>query len=419
MYEFFDTHKGHDHPATLEVIITYRGDEAKRLAADKDAQHEAQGDLFYEYSRCYPDIKMTEPSYSYVDDDGSVVVGAYFEIPKLWEKISGNNRYRACFYNQAIKDYFDNAEESSKKNGDGALTWAHPVSIEKEVIIELPNSRNPYRITPESDDVKNPHFTLHYARSIEDSILEYAYRFDTHSATVPAADADAFRADAKKARTLTSACDVRYDAPYTLGTIVGLFVTGLPFLLMFIGAYAGVRYFRPSKERVALSIRDFTHRFTIDAPVHVVWNVLMRFDTVPHITRTVLVQENGEEIPWRPEYARENAIIKHYGTMYMLQKITGISRIVALEEGVRIAFEIPLQQPIVGYEHYHSSGREETTLEANGHGGTVVTFTVQSQVEFPVSLRITGKKLHRILRRVYTRYGKALARAAKKERARD
>lgn len=418
--EEFDVSRGHGHSGRLTVDVTYRGSEAERIRAEGDIRNAGDA-LFYDYSRCYDGITMQSPHDAFVAEDGSITITAHFIIPDIWEKLE-SNEYRTCFYNQNIKDYLDESTDAASSKSDGPIAQKHPVSIEKDVLISLPKEGMPYAIENEKDAVDSTYFTLSYARTLEESQLLYQYRFRTLGNEIARSDAEDFLADIADAQELVSVCDVRYtpDVKTVAGFFDGRFgppliAAGVLFVFYCLWRALRTAFLVSNSPIVTTEIKDFTYSIVIPAPRDAVWDCIIQFRGVPYVYETMKLLPNGDEIVWEGAHAQIGAAVKYYGKMALgLQRFMSVSHITGLAHGQMITSVAALQAPVVGMDAYRTSAEETITLESLENGSTRVTFCATHRVSCPAAFGITGKKLLRMLNRIYSGYGKNVAASVKR-----
>lgn len=418
--ETFDVSRGHGHAGLLTVDVTYRGSEAERIRAEGDIR-EAGDDMFYDYSRCYDGIAMQAPHDISVAEDGAITITGHYVIADIWEQLA-SNAYRACFYNQNIKDYIDGSEDAARTKADGPIPQQHPVSVDKDVHISLPSEGMPYAIDDETKTIENAYFTLSYTRALNESQLVYLYRFRTLGTEVARADAKDFLADIVAAQDLTSVCDVRYrpDVTSVEGFVSGRFGPPLTAALVVFGFYCvwralRTRFLVSSSPMITTEIEDFRYSIIIPAPRDVVWERIIAFRDVPYVYETMCVTPHGDEIAWTTAHAQIGAMVKYYGKMaFGLQRFTSVSRVTAMSHGCSVSSVADLQAPITGVDTYLTSAKETITLEALDNNTTRVTFCATHRVTCPAPFGITGKKLLRMLDRIYGGYGKNLSASVKR-----
>lgn len=420
--ETFHASEDHETPTLLDVDVSYDGARASSFKTEADKLHLANN-LFYDYSNCYNDLKIAQPFFMYDIPDGqsrsAFGIDASYEIDNLWEKTQQNltkKAFRACFYNQNIKDELSpirraaRAHLKAKKTEDLALPY--PFLFTKQLHIIAPE--NAKIALPDAADttIRNAYFTFVRTTSLSKKTLAHAYRFEIHKASVPASDIAKLLADLKEVDALSATCDVRYSQPLTRVDYFEHFFLALP---AFVLALLALHYFWrriPSHVMASTAIQDYAHTFTLNAPIQKVWDTLIRFETIPYTVRIMRLDAHNDEHPWKPEDAVSNTrFVGYYRHMMGLLKTRFINEIVTAEAPTLLVTAIPRQAVFDSVPDYEMSARETITLHQASESVTRVCITCTTSYFATARQAPSPQRLARIVAKLYRAYEKLLRRA--------
>jgi len=158
-----------DSPARLDVVTTYRGEDADDMRQSQARSTRAEMSKRYRdfYAQENAGIRALEPPR--VEDDRErnvLVVREAYEIPTLWKQ--GAHEFRAWLIDDRLV-----RPEVLDRSAPFAL--AHPDHIRQSLTIQLPG---PPDLAPLRETVKNPAFAMDAAWLVRgnEARLEYTYR---------------------------------------------------------------------------------------------------------------------------------------------------------------------------------------------------------------------------------------------------
>ena len=136
---------------------------------------------FVDYLEFYYEGLTVEKDFEFTDDivENKITLLEYYNIPEIWKYYSDQNHYQFTYSPFEIYNY---TEELSELNRTMPYSLRHPVKVEQNVTINLPET---WDIDNSSDAYNTKHFSFLQDINYSKNVLELSYTYESFEDSVP------------------------------------------------------------------------------------------------------------------------------------------------------------------------------------------------------------------------------------------
>jgi transglutaminase-like putative cysteine protease len=176
--------KDYTSPASLTVKTVFRGGDAddNRAYFASNNRKEIQKNYLNFYSRLYAGI--TESAAVEVEDARALnlrTVTEHYQIPNFWSTNAAQKHYEANFHADALYSRLSDPQVRVRKM---PLFIPHPLKVEQNVIIHLPDSE--WNLPNTNRNLANEAFAFHFERNFSGAKVQLHYTLETLTNQIPA-----------------------------------------------------------------------------------------------------------------------------------------------------------------------------------------------------------------------------------------